>query len=128
MAACKQIQAEQGELPTGEAVITTGGELAASYVIHTVGPVWHDHPASQARELLQKCYESCLRLAHGQGLRSLAFPNISTGAYAFPKDQAADIALKTVTTYVEKHPTAFDRIVFVCFDPENYRLYEALML
>lgn len=119
---CLAIRAKQGGCPTGEAVLTTGGNLPARYVIHTVGPVWKggmfDEPA-----LLQKAYWNSLALAMAHGIKSIAFPNISTGIYHFPKELAAEIAQNTVQDFVNQYPTALERVVFVCFDTENYELY-----
>ncbi|MDX5482004.1 MAG: O-acetyl-ADP-ribose deacetylase, partial [Hymenobacteraceae bacterium] len=111
---CKQIRARQGECPTGEAVITTGGNLPAQYVIHTVGPVWAGGGKGEP-ELLANCYRSSLRIATEKGLRSIAFPNISTGVYGYPKDQAAKVAVQTVKAYLKGQETGLERIVFVCF-------------
>ncbi|MFD3001799.1 O-acetyl-ADP-ribose deacetylase [Pontibacter toksunensis] len=123
---CKQIRARQGGCPTGEAVITTGGNLPARYVIHTVGPIWHggskDEPA-----LLANCYKNSLRLATEKQLQSIAFPNISTGVYGYPKDKAAQVAVQTVKDYLQQHDTSLQRVVFVCFDSENKRLYEEML-
>ena len=123
---CKQIRARQGECPTGEAVITTGGNLPAQYVIHTVGPVWAGGGKGEP-ELLANCYRNSLRIATEKGLRSIAFPNISTGVYGYPKDQAAKVAVQTVKAYLKAQETGLERIVFVCFDEENYRLYQRLL-
>jgi O-acetyl-ADP-ribose deacetylase (regulator of RNase III) len=92
---CQVILAERGPLPPGEAVVTTAGRMAARHVIHTVGPVWQGGNAGEA-ETLAHCYQSCLALAEASGLRSLAFPSISTGAYGYPVSAAATIALRTV--------------------------------
>lgn len=120
---CKKIRAAQGECPTGEAVITTAGKLPARYVIHTVGPVWQGGDAEEA-SLLAKCYRNSLNLAEQQELKSIAFPNVSTGVYRFPKQKAAEIAIATVQEYPSN---LVERIVFVCFDDENYQIYEKLL-
>ncbi|MEW5762070.1 MAG: O-acetyl-ADP-ribose deacetylase [Bacillota bacterium] len=113
---CKQIVARQGPCPTGKAVLTGGGRLRARYVIHTVGPVWRGGGAGED-ELLRRAYLSCLDLAAAHGISSLSFPAISTGAYRFPKERAARIALATVAGYVETKP--FTEIRFVLFgDPD----------
>ena len=119
---CMQIRAKQGGCPTGEAVITTAGNLPAKYVIHTVGPVWNGDKEEKA-QLLADCYTNSLKLAVDNGIRSIAFPNISTGIYHFPKDKAADIAIKTIKTF--KDIASFERVIFVCFDEENYNIYKA---
>jgi len=118
---CKTI----GGCPTGEARITKGYNLPASYVIHTVGPVWQGGHNNE-KELLQNAYINSLKLATGHKLSSIAFPNISTGVYGFPKQLAAQIAVDSVTSYLKenKYPT---EVVFVCFDEENYALYSALL-
>jgi O-acetyl-ADP-ribose deacetylase (regulator of RNase III) len=110
---CKQIRAQQGECPTGQAVITSGGNLPASYVIHTVGPVWSGGKHNED-ELLSSAYRNSLSLAGKHGIRSIAFPSISTGAYRFPIDRAARIALQTVRDYVNSNAN-FEEIRFVLF-------------
>jgi len=107
---------------TGEAKITKGYELPAKYVIHTVGPVWNGGNNNEIKSLTN-CYLNSLKLASRHGLQTLAFPNISTGVYHFPKDKAADIAIATVTDYLKKDDT-IDKVYFVCFDDENYEIYK----
>jgi O-acetyl-ADP-ribose deacetylase (regulator of RNase III) len=121
--ACKAIRKQQGECPTGEAVITTAGNMPAKYVIHTVGPVWHGGKQNEA-EKLKACYQNSLRLAEDYSLRTMAFPNISTGIYGYPKEQAAEIAIKTVSEFDAQ---SVEEVIFVCFDEENYRLYQYLL-
>ncbi|QNR69130.1 O-acetyl-ADP-ribose deacetylase [Paenibacillus peoriae] len=118
---CVRIRNKQGGCPVGGAVYTTAGKLDAQYVIHTVGPVWSggDH---REEELLAKCYHNALQLALELNARSIAFPNISTGIYRFPKEKAADIAIQEVTRFVREH-AALNEIIFVCFDAENAQLY-----
>lgn len=126
MEACRQIVARQGECPAGEAVITGGGKLKAPYVIHAVGPVWHGGNKGED-ELLARAYHNSLLLAARHGLKSLAFPNISTGVYGFPKEPAAKIAITQVRLFARsKHPLP-DEVIFCCFDPENHSLYTALL-
>lgn len=120
---CRRIVARQGGCKVGEAVITTGGNLPANHVIHTVGPVWNGGKKKEA-ELLASAYKSSLQLAVEHSLRTIAFPNISTGIYRFPKPLAAEIALAAVSAF----HSSFERIVFVCFDEENYELYRQLIL
>ena len=121
MNACRAIREAQGGCPTGEAVITTGGLLPAPYVIHAVGPVWKG--GSQDEDaLLASAYRNSVRLAGEQGLRTLAFPNISTGIYGFPRERAVDIAIRAVREALPKAPS-IEQVTFVCFDDENYRLY-----
>jgi O-acetyl-ADP-ribose deacetylase (regulator of RNase III) len=110
-----------GGCPTGEARITTGGNLKAKYVIHTVGPVYQDGHR-QEPELLASCYRKSLELASAQGLKSLAFPSISTGIYGYPIEDAARIALKTVTGYLAGHPE-IERVRLVLFGRAAYEVY-----
>lgn len=108
--------------PTGEARITGGYRLKARHVIHTVGPVWHGGGQHEER-LLADAYRNSLKVAMQNGLRTVAFPNISTGVYHFPKDKAADIAYTTTREFIAEWPNALDEVIFVCFDNENYDLY-----
>jgi O-acetyl-ADP-ribose deacetylase (regulator of RNase III) len=121
---CRKIAAEIGHLPAGEAVITTGGNLPASFVIHTVGPVWHGGAKNEPRTLAN-AYRSSLELARAKGLRSISFPSISTGAYGYPIEQAAEIAVKAVAKYVVKHP--FEEVRFVLFSESDFRVYAGLL-
>lgn len=109
---------------TGQAKITPGFQLPARHVIHTVGPVWKGGKQNEA-ELLQSCYRNSLELALQGGLRSIAFPNISTGVYHFPKDLAAEIAIRTVVLFLEQKRPAME-VFFVVFDQENLKLYKPL--
>lgn len=108
---------------TGQAKITPGFQLPARHVIHTVGPVWKGGRQGE-EELLQSCYRRSLELALEHGLRSVAFPNISTGVYRFPKAQAAEIAIRTAQLFLEERGPVLE-IVFVVFDQENLRLYRS---
>lgn len=119
---CKQIRARQGKLPTGEAVITTGGNLKAKYVIHTVGPVWSGGNKNED-ELLRRAYVSSLSLAREKGVKSVSFPSISTGAYRFPVDRAAKIALSAVKDFLEKEG-ALEEVRFVLFSRDDLQTYE----
>ncbi|WP_454763803.1 O-acetyl-ADP-ribose deacetylase [Cupriavidus campinensis] len=121
MAACREIRDAQGGCPTGEAVITTGGLLPAPYVIHAVGPVWKGGSQNEDAQLAS-AYRHSIRLAGEQGLRTIAFPNISTGIYGFPRERAVDIAINAVRDALLKAPS-IEQVTFVCFDDENYRLY-----
>ncbi len=121
---CKIIRGKQGGCPTGQAVITTAGRLPAKKVIHTVGPVWHGGGKDEA-ELLANCYKNSMKLAADNSLKVVAFPNISTGVYGYPKEEAAEIAVRTVKELLEAYETM--EVVFVCFDDDNYRLYETLI-
>ncbi|WP_205511191.1 O-acetyl-ADP-ribose deacetylase [Longitalea arenae] len=119
---CKKIRAKQGGCATGKAVITTAGLLPAKFVIHTVGPVWNGGQQGE-RELLASCYRSSLQVAVANGVKTIAFPNISTGIYGFPKPEAAGIAIKEVQQYLaDENP--LHEVFFVCFDDENYSLYK----
>jgi len=111
-----------GGCPTGEARITKGYRLPARHVIHTVGPVWRGSGKGE-EELLARCYRNSLALAVDNGLRSIAFPAISTGAYRFPKERAAEIAVAAVSEFLGRTPD-FEKVVFCCFDEasaEHYR-------
>ncbi|MBI4764832.1 MAG: O-acetyl-ADP-ribose deacetylase [Deltaproteobacteria bacterium] len=110
-----------GGCPTGQAVITTGGNLKAKYVIHTVGPIYQGGSQGEAR-LLASAYHESLTLAHKKGIRSLAFPSLSTGAYGYPLEEAARIAVKTVADYLRQHPV-FDRVGFVLFGNQAFQTY-----
>jgi len=121
---CKKIIAMQGSCATGEAVITTAGNLPAEFVIHTVGPVWSGGKNNESMKLAS-CYKNSLRLAVENGLQSIAFPNISTGVYGYPKKEAAEIAIKTVSDFLQSNATV--KVYFVCFDEENFELYKSLM-
>ncbi len=117
---CRKIVARQGGCKTGEAVITTGGRLPAKFVIHTVGPVWQGGQHRE-KEKLADCYKNAMQVAVENGCKSIAFPNISTGIYGFPKPEAAKIAVKTVADLLERN-IAIDKVIFICFDEENYQL------
>ncbi|MDD4309539.1 MAG: O-acetyl-ADP-ribose deacetylase [Candidatus Cloacimonetes bacterium] len=108
----------------GDAKVTGGYKLNAKYVIHTVGPVWQGGGNNEA-EVLASCYKQCMEIAIEMGLGSIAFPNVSTGVYGFPKPLAADIAIATVKQMLLLKPEM--EVYFVCFDEENYRLYKELM-
>ena len=122
---CKAIVARQGGCKTGEAVITSGGNIPAKYVIHAVGPVWRGGKNNEA-ELLANAYKNSLKLAIENAVRTIAFPNISTGIYGFPKDKAAAIALRTTHAFIKSLHELSD-IIFVCFFGENFHLYNQLM-
>lgn len=119
---CRKIVVRQGGCKTGEAVITTAGKLPAQFVIHTVGPVWNGGHINEEL-LLANCYTKSLELAVKKGIKTIAFPNISTGIYHFPKDLACTIALKTVNEFLNKNDT-LEKVLFICFDDENYDYYK----
>lgn len=117
---CKEIRKKQGRCPTGEAVITTGGNLKAKYVIHTVGPIWHAGNQNEDN-LLRNCYINSLRLAKERRIKSISFPSISTGAYRFPTERASRIALKTVIDFIQDNE--FQEVRFVLFSKKDYEIY-----
>jgi O-acetyl-ADP-ribose deacetylase (regulator of RNase III) len=114
---CRRLRAERypDGLPTGEAVITTAGRLLARHVIHTVGPVYSQRPEVPTR--LAACHSNSLTLAVREGLRTIAFPAISTGVYGYPLDLAAPIALGATIQHLRLHPDAHDEVQFVLFSP-----------
>ena len=125
LAACKQVLQQQGECPPGHAVITIAGNLPASAVIHTVGPVWHGGDRMEAQTLAD-AYKNSLQLASANNYRSIAFPAISTGVYGYPKEEAAEIAVRTVTAFLTRY-NPLERVLFVCFDEETAaELYRVL--
>jgi O-acetyl-ADP-ribose deacetylase (regulator of RNase III) len=123
---CKQIVAKQGRLPTGQAVMTTGGNLPAKYVIHTVGPIWHGGNKGEA-ELLKSAYRESLKVAAENNLTSVSFPSISTGAYGYPVTQAAVTAITTVLEFLRKKETSLREVAFVLFDSHTYETYAAAL-
>jgi len=122
---CRKIVEIQGGCPPGEAVITTAGKLNAKYVIHTVGPIWHGGMYNEDH-LLANAYTNSLKLAVENGSKTIAFPNISTGVYSFPKERAAKIAIAAVKEFL-KTDKSLNEVVFVCFDRENHEIYERLL-
>lgn len=123
---CNEIRAQQGGCPTGKAVITTGGNLLARYIIHTVGPIWKGGNAGEAA-LLASCYKESLQLAVKNEVKSIAFPSISTGVYGYPTEQAATVALETIRGLAESNRTMPEVVQFVLFDDATYKCYsEAL--
>ena len=123
---CKRIIARQGGCKTGEAVITTAGNLPAKFVVHTVGPIWHGGNQQEPQKLAA-CYTNSLQLAADHNCSTIAFPNISTGVYHFPKDLAAKIAVDSVTNYIQQNSLP-GKIFFVCFDDENFELIHAELI
>jgi O-acetyl-ADP-ribose deacetylase (regulator of RNase III) len=121
LAECRGI----GGCRTGEAEVTKGYGLPAGHVIHTVGPVWRGGGHREA-ELLASCYRSCFALAKSYGFKSLAFPAISTGVYGFPKDAAAEIAVRETRKAMEDNPS-LEKVLFVCFDSATRKAYEAAL-
>ncbi len=123
---CKKIVTRQGRLPTGKVVITTGGNLKSQYVLHTVGPIWHGGSRNEA-EFLRSAYYECLKLATENKLASISFPSISTGAYGYPVDEAAKIAVNTVVSFLKQQMTSLKDVVFVLFDSRTYQSYRSAL-
>ncbi|SMO65076.1 O-acetyl-ADP-ribose deacetylase (regulator of RNase III), contains Macro domain [Saccharicrinis carchari] len=123
LAECKVIRNRQGDCPAGEAVITGAGKLPAQYVIHTVGPIWNGGDSGEP-EKLRNCYLNALKLAAQHDVKTIAFSNISTGVYGYPKKQAAQIALSAVKSF---KAASVQKVIFACFDEENYDLYKELV-
>ena len=124
---CKQVVARQGRLPTGEAVMTTGGNLKARYVIHTVGPIWYGGDKGEP-DLLASAYRESLKLAMENQLSSISFPSISTGAYGYPVDKASKVAIGAVIASLHQGVTSIREVVFVLFDSQTFRAYCAQLL
>jgi len=122
---CRKIRDKIGRLPAGKAVITTGGRLKAKYVIHTVGPVWHSGTSAEA-ELLASAYRESLKLAADKGLKSISFPAISTGAYGYPLEPAAKIALETAIDFAEQSGS-LQEVAFVLFDAYSFQVYSDIL-
>lgn len=120
MAECREI----GGCPTGEAVITKAGNLPCKYIIHTVGPIW-SNKVKEKENLLANAYRNSLKLAEKYKLKTIAFSNISTGVYGFPKEKAAEIVFQTVME-VKSQLKSVVEITFVCFDKENFRYYRQI--
>lgn len=114
-----------GGCETGDAKMTDGHALPARYVIHTVGPVWHGGTHDEPR-LLASCYFRSLTLAAEQGLGSIAFPSISTGAYGYPTELAAQVAIEAVREFTTK-PGSIEKVIFCCFSMNDYEIYERLL-
>lgn len=116
---CIEIRNRQGKCKTGEAVVTSAGNLPAKHVIHTVGPIWNNNE-EKCTKLLANCYKNSLKLAESLGAKTISFPNISTGVYKFPKELAAKIAIDEAKNYDSE---IIEKITFVCFDEENEEIY-----
>lgn len=122
---CRKIRDRQGRCAVGEAVITTAGKLPAKYVIHTVGPVWNKG-SEEEKALLRNAYLNSLQLAVKYDVKTIAFPNISTGVYRFPKQVAAEIAVASVREFLE-NDNKISNLIFVCFEKDNYDIYSQLL-
>lgn len=123
---CMQLVNRQGGCKTDDAVITTGGYLPAKKVIHTVGPVYNGGKNNEAA-LLANCYKNSLQLAADNELKTIAFPDISTGVYGYPKKEAAAIAVDAVKDFVNAQANVLNEVIFVCYDDENYLIYQQLL-
>lgn len=128
-AAGKELLAEcrtLGGCATGDAKITKGYNLPAKFVIHTVGPVWRGGNSGEP-EKLASCYQKSLELAVHYEIKTIAFPNISTGVYGYPKNLAAEIAISTIRNFMESH-SEIEQVIFCVFDDENFQLYQNILL
>ena len=121
---CIEIRNRQGKCKTGEAVVTSAGNLPAKHVIHTVGPIWNNDE-EKCTKLLANCYKNSLKLAESLDVKTISFPNISTGVYKFPKELAAKIAIDEAKNYDSE---IIEKITFVCFDEENEEIYRKLLI
>lgn len=117
---CKTYVEKHGKLPTGEVMLTEGGDLPAKYVIHTVGPIWNGGSCNEHQKL-SNCYRNALQLASNKNLKTIAFPNISTGVYRFPKKHAAQITIDTIFQFLDSTNT-LEKVYLVCYDSENFLL------
>ena len=122
---CKLIRRNQGECPPGEAVITSGGRLPARYVIHTVGPIWHGGNNNEAA-VLARAYRNSLLLAKQHGIKSIAFPSISTGVYGYPIEEAARVAVQTVKASLHE-AAGIEEVRFVVFTESDRLVYEKVL-
>jgi O-acetyl-ADP-ribose deacetylase (regulator of RNase III) len=120
---CRRIVSAQGRLPPGKAVITTGGNLPAKYVIHTVGPIWNGGKSNEA-QILTSAYRESLKIAEAKKLNSISFPSISTGAYRYPLDQAANVTLEAVISFLKGEAVSLKEVRFVLFDARTYAAYQ----
>lgn len=120
---CIEIRNRQGKCKTGNAVVTTAGNLPAQYVIHTVGPIWNNDEEKSSK-LLEDCYKNSLKLAESLDVKTISFPNISTGVYRFPKELAGKIAVNEVRNFKSD---CIEKVIFVCFDDENEEIYKKLL-
>ncbi|MDG2114272.1 MAG: O-acetyl-ADP-ribose deacetylase [Actinomycetota bacterium] len=127
MAECRQIAADRGGCPAGDAVATTAGDLPARWVVHSVGPIWDDRHAASHDTTLASAYTRSLDVATDLGASTVAFPNISTGVYGYPKERAAGVATRAVLEWLAHHPAKLRIVRFVCFDADNRSLYDAIL-
>lgn len=124
--ACVAIRNRQGGCKVGEAVLTTAGNLPAKWVIHTVAPVWNGGEAGE-RPLLEACYQKSCELAVQNACKTLAFPNLGTGIYKFPKQEAVTVVLEWLKKLPASLHQSLEKLIFVCFEPENLRLYASAL-
>jgi O-acetyl-ADP-ribose deacetylase (regulator of RNase III) len=122
---CRDIIAEIGRLEAGHAVITSGGNLPAKHVIHTVGPVWQGG-AKKEPGVLASCYLECLKLATARGLHNVAFPAISTGVYGYPPEKAASVAVAAVMDFIKSSATTVKTVKFVLYDEQSLKIYQRI--
>lgn len=122
--ACAALRRERGPLSPGDAVVTPAGNLRARLVVHTVGPIWRGGRHGEA-ELLARAYRSSLEVALAEGARSIAFPSISTGVYAYPVDEAAPVALGAIRTFLEENPGKLAEVRLVLFSSADFAAYRA---
>ena len=122
---CQKIRDRQGGCKVGQAVVTSAGKLPAKFVIHAVGPVWNGGNNDEIN-LLRSAYYQSLCLAVENDVKVIAFPNISTGIYRFPKEQAAQIAIKTIEDFLS-NSSKIEKVILVCFDIENYNIYNSIL-
>lgn len=124
---CEDYVSQHGRLPTGQVMITSGGNLPAKFVIHTVGPIYSKKKAEsgQQKAELRNCYMNSLKLAADKGLASIAFPSISTGVYRYPLDEAAPIAVQAVKDFL-KTPSSIKEVTFVLFNDATYEAYNGV--
>jgi len=123
---CRQIVARQGRLPTGKAVITSGGNLKAKHVIHTVGPIWHGRNEGEP-ELLASAYLESLKVAADNDIYTISFPSISTGAYGYPVAEAAQVAISTVASFLKEYATSLKEVIIVLFDRASFEAYSSAL-
>ncbi len=119
---CKEIRLKKSMCPPGQAVITSGGELKAKYVVHTVGPIWRGGNDDEDK-VLSQAYRNSLHLALKEKIKSVAFPSISTGAYGFPIKKAAKIALTTIIEFIKDHPGELEEIKMVLYTEKDLQIY-----
>lgn len=123
-AECAEYVQENGLLPTGNVMHTTGGDLPVKGVIHTVGPIYREHLPEEADRLLLSCYRNAMAMAESMHYRSIAFPNISTGIYGFPRERAAQLVCRGLKLWQSENWNFVSRVLLVCFDGENLAFYQ----